>query len=139
MNNSKPVRFKKLKIVFVCGCLEPGRDGVGDYTKRLSIELIRLGHQVTALALSDGFITAPLEEKQVIENEHLQVLRIPASVSSKDRLILSKTWVTKHDPSWVCLQFVLFSFNPKGLPIYLPSFLKEIGQERSWHLMFHEL
>ena len=128
-----------MKIIFLCGCLEPGRDGVGDYTRRLSIELIRLGHQVTALALSDGFITAPLEEKQVIENEHLQVLRIPASVSRKDCLILSKTWVTKHDPSWVCLQFVPFSFSSKGLPFYLPAFLKEVGKGRAWHIMFHEL
>ena len=32
-----------MKIVFICGCLEPGKDGVGDYTRRLSAELIDHG------------------------------------------------------------------------------------------------
>ena len=128
-----------MKIVFLCGCLEPGRDGVGDYTRRLSIALIRQGHEVSALAIKDNFVNIPSEENQTVENDCLQVLRIPLSVSLNERLSLTKKWIEKHNPDWLSLQFVPFSFHQKGLSFYLPRFLKDVGKGRSWHIMFHEL
>ena len=35
-----------MKIAFLCGSLEPWRDGVGDYTRRLAGDLQACGHQV---------------------------------------------------------------------------------------------
>jgi hypothetical protein len=49
-------RLDTLKILFVCSCLEPGLDGVGDYTRRLAVELVALGHSCTLLALADGLV-----------------------------------------------------------------------------------
>ena len=43
------------------------------------------------------------------------------------------------EPDWICLQFVPYSFNPKGLPFWLPSFLKKLKGNHKWHIMFHEL
>ena len=128
-----------MRIVFICGSLEPGRDGVGDYTRRLSLELTKQGHHVTALALSDGYVNRLLEEKQTIEDNDLSVLRLSASIPLNERTARTKAWITKHNPDWLSLQFVPFSFNQKGLPFYLPAFLKEVSKGKSWHIMFHEL
>ena len=128
-----------MKIVFLCGCLEPGRDGVGDYTRRLSIALIRQGHEISALAIKDNFVNIPSEENQTVENDCLQVLRIPLSVSLNELLNLTKTWIKKKNPDWLSLQFVPFAFDKKGMPFYLPSFLRGVGTGMRWHFMFHEL
>ena len=42
-----------MKVVFVTSCLEPGRDGVGDYTRSLAEESTKLGHRAGLLALQD--------------------------------------------------------------------------------------
>jgi len=44
-----------MRLAFLCGSLEPGRDGVGDYTRRLAGELIRQGHPSIILALNDKY------------------------------------------------------------------------------------
>jgi hypothetical protein len=41
-----------LNIVFLCGSLQPGRDGVGVYTRRLAGEVIRQGHQASIISLT---------------------------------------------------------------------------------------
>jgi hypothetical protein len=51
-------RVKRLKILFLCGSLEPGRDGVGDCVKNVAGELRIQGHQAAAIALNDGFINS---------------------------------------------------------------------------------
>lgn len=45
-----------MKILFLCGSLEPGRDGVGDYTRRLAGEIMRQGHDAIIIALNDRYI-----------------------------------------------------------------------------------
>ena len=42
-----------MKLLFLCSSLEPGRDGVGDYTRRLAGECLRQGHEVRLLSLND--------------------------------------------------------------------------------------
>ena len=39
----------ELRMVLVCGSVEPGRDGVGDYTRTLAAELVRRGVGVSAM------------------------------------------------------------------------------------------
>lgn len=128
-----------MKITFICGCFEQGRDGVGDYVYRLSQELIRLGHEINILALRDSYINEPLTETVNSGNQYIQVLRIPASISYLKCLSLTSTWVKKHNPDWLSLQFVPFSFHTKGLPLYLAYYLSSVGKGRMWHIMFHEL
>ena len=48
-----------MKIVFLCGSLEPGRDGVGDYTRMLAAEIIRKGHNAAIVALADKYSLEP--------------------------------------------------------------------------------
>ena len=103
-----------MKILFLCGSLEPGKDGVGDYTRRLAGELIRQGHEAA-------------------------IVRIPSMFSAKKRFSLASGFINSFDPEWLSLQFVPYSFNVKGLPFGLAGKLKKIGKGRKWHIMFHEL
>ncbi|MDE5417560.1 hypothetical protein L3049_06025 [Labilibaculum sp. DW002] len=128
-----------MKIIFLCGSLEPGRDGVGDYSRRLAGELIRQGHQSALLALYDKNVPKILEEEQESEGISIPVLRISTQLAANSRFTKAKTWIDQFDPEWLSLQYVPFSFQKKGLPFGLASKLKKIGIGRKWQIMFHEL
>lgn len=128
-----------MKILFLCGCLEPGHDGVGDYTRRLAGELTRQGHQVLLLALNDGCVAKEVVESQEEDGLALPVVRLPAAWSASRRFGCGSAWVEQYDPQWLSLQFVLFGYHPKGLPYGLGRRMAHLGRGRRWHLMLHEL
>jgi hypothetical protein len=127
-----------MKIVFLCGCLEPGRDGVGDYTRQLAAELIKQGHIVSAIALNDKYQKISKEENYSGDSG-FKFLRLSSDLPNKERLKYTADWINSFDPEWLSLQFVPYSFNKKGLPFDLGINLKKIGKHRKWHIMFHEL
>ena len=124
-----------MKIVFLCGCLEFGRDGVGDYVRRLAGELAAQGHQTAGIALNDEYVA---QETLVVE-AGITLLRLPGAWPFSRRTAQARQWVGAFNPDWLSLQFVPFSFHPKGLPFGLGEQLARIGQGRAWHLMMHEL
>jgi len=128
-----------MKILFLCGSLQPGRDGVGDYTRRLSGELLRTGHETRVLALCDNHSTSFVVENQVVLENVIVVHRIPMSFSKSQRFLRSQEIINEFQPDWISLQFVPYSFDSKGLPLWLPSFLKKLKGNHKWHIMFHEL
>lgn len=128
-----------MKIIFICGCLEPGKDGVGDYTRRLSGELIRQGIKVGMLAFNDNYIQTVNKNNQQSEDIIIPSLRLSKSLKNKERLSIAKQWIDLENPEWLSLQFVPYAFQNKGLPFILISQLKKLGSGRKWHIMFHEL
>lgn len=128
-----------MKIIFLCGCLEKGKDGVGDYTRRLTEELISRGNRVAIIALQDHYVDGVIQEKPDCENSSPQVLRIGHGISAKKRSSEAIIFINKQDPEWLSLQYVPFSFQKLGLPFFLGEQLKKIGEGRKWHIMFHEL
>lgn len=128
-----------MKIVFLCGCLEPGRDGVGDYVRRLAIELARLGHQTAAISLNDKYVAQDILTTQQVATDSLPVLRLPATWAASQRFERARHWIVELDAEWLSLQFVPFSFHPKGLCFDLGGLLQPLGHGRAWHFMFHEL
>jgi hypothetical protein len=129
-----------LKIIFLIGSLEPGRDGVGDYVTRLGGELTRKGHNIAVLALNDQHTEKEREDEYKQEGyTGFRYLRVPSIWPSEKRYRISKEWIKKFNPDWISLQFVIFAFHPKGLPFGLARKLCALGQGRSWHIMFHEL
>jgi hypothetical protein len=50
-----------MKLLFITGCLEPGKDGVGDYTRELAAECARRGHSIFLMSLNDPWIKAPVK------------------------------------------------------------------------------
>ena len=127
------------KIVFVCGTLELGKDGVGDYTRRLAGEMIRLGHEAAIVALHDKYATEIFIGFQHDDETSVPVLRIPAATGNKSLLVNTTTFTNRLNPDWISLQYVAFSFHSKGLHVGLSYFLKKIGAGRKWHIMFHEI
>lgn len=129
-----------MKILFTCSSIEPGRDGVGDYTRRLAFELIKLGHAIAILALNDRHIRSVSEGQLEIEElKQIRTLRISPNISSKDKIKVSERFISNFNPDYLSLQFVSYGFNVKGLPFTLGKYLKRISQGRTWHIMFHEL
>lgn len=128
-----------MKILFLCGCIEPGKDGVGDYSRRLCGELVRLGHDAEILSLYDKYTVSFVKQIQKIGESHVTTHRIPLISTYKQRLEWTKATLNKLQPEWISLQFVPYSFDTKGLPFWFPKFLKKIKEPYHWHIMFHEL
>lgn len=128
-----------MKITFLCGCIEPGRDGVGDYTRRLAAELIVLGHSVTAISLNDRAVANHVRETQWVEETGIPVYRLPSSWDSSRRYHQAKIWLDEIQPDWLSLQFVIYSFHPKGLPVGLSRELNGLAEGRRLHVMLHEI
>jgi len=131
--------MKTLKILFICGSLEPGRDGVGDYVRRLSLEVLRQGHQVSLAAINDRHITSTIKSAIEIDNCTIPIFRVPSVIKNVEKITLIQEWVTIQDPDWLSLQFVPFSFEKRGLFFGLAKSLKTLGKHRKFHIMFHEL
>ncbi|WP_157530615.1 hypothetical protein [Hymenobacter norwichensis] len=128
-----------MKILFICGSLEPGCDGVGDYVHRLSHELLKEGQHVSAIAFHDHHISKFSFVRQFVEGESLTILRLPSIWKANQRFARVEQWINEFNPDWLSLQFVPFSFHKKGLPYTLAKQLSSLSQGRKWHIMFHEL
>jgi glycosyltransferase involved in cell wall biosynthesis len=128
-----------MKILFLCGSSEPGKDGVGDYTRRLCGELIRTGHQAQILSLCDKQAAEFVTQTQLTEEIAVTVRRIPLSTNYKQRLTWTQEVLREEQPDCISLQFVPYSFDPKGIPFWLPNFLNKLSGAHQWQIMFHEL
>lgn len=128
-----------MKILFLCGSLEPSKDGVGDYTRRLAGELIRQGHTCAIVSIMDKMVPERLEEIQQSELTSIAVLRLPYASGYKLNCREAKPWVDTFNPDWISLQYVPFSFHPKGLPFGFAKSIKLLSKQRMLHIMFHEL
>lgn len=128
-----------ISIVFICGALEFGKDGVGDYTRRLSSELAKHKIDPYILAYNDGYVSQKEEQIQTCNQINIKCLRLPANNASKSNQVEAKIWLQKINPEWVSLQFVPYSFNPKGIPFGLAKSLKQIIGSTKLHIMVHEL
>lgn len=128
-----------MRIIFICGCLEPGRDGVGDYTMRLSLDLVRMGHQVAVASINDHYVKEVKDGLYQDTGLDIPILRLPSSLKEKAELELLQNWIEKFNPDWLSLQYVPFSFDPRGLIFGLAKRLKTVGRGVKWHFMLHEL
>jgi hypothetical protein len=125
-----------MKIIFLCGSLEPGKDGVGDYTRRLAMQLIREGHSCAIVSIMDKAGEVPEQQNR---RYNIPVLRLPHSNGYNLNSIEAKSWIDTFDPDWISLQYVPFSFHPKGLPFGFSTAVKQLTSGRKVHVMFHEL
>jgi hypothetical protein len=128
-----------MKIIFLCGSLEPGKDGVGDYTRRLVAELIRQGHQCGIIAIMDKDVQETIKETQDCEHINIPVLRLPFKKGFVLNCQEAKHWLDIFNPEWISLQYVPFSFHHKGLPFGLDVAINNLVNDRKLHIMFHEL
>jgi hypothetical protein len=62
-----------------------------------------------------------------------------SSLSWHTRLRSAKMFADAFNPHWISLQYVPFGYHLKGLPFNLGERLKQLGKDKRWHIMFHEL
>jgi len=129
-----------MKIVFLCGSLDIGRDGVGDYTRRLAAQLIREGHSCEIISLNETNLDMSILEKQFDDEISISVLRLSSSQSWHNRINQAKELVDRFAPDWLSLQYVPYSFHKKGLPFIIARQLLRLQTNSvKWHIMFHEI
>jgi hypothetical protein len=121
-----------MRLLFLCGSLEPGRDGVGDYTRRLAQECAKLGHTCALIALNDGHVAAPAE---VVEPGGLATLRLPPGTE----IATAVAFRERFAPDWISLQLVSYALHPKGLLFAAIPRLHALIARIPLHLMLHEL
>lgn len=127
-----------MRIAFLCGGLEPGRDGVGDYAQALAGECVRQGHACSVLALNDRQVGITPSGAS-IPTGAIPHLRLSASLLWDTRIKQAETFLRDYQPDWISLEFVPYGFHDKGLVRGLGKHLARLIEGRRLHLMFHEL
>ena len=128
-----------MRIAFLTSCLEPGKDGVGDYTRDLAAACLAQGCTAQLIALNDRYVGAPLEGVQAARRTEIETLRLPASAPWRDRVRAAAHFLQQSCTDWISLQFVCYGFHPKGITLALPRHLAPLIADRRLHVMLHEL
>ena len=131
-----------LRLLFFCSSLAPDRDGVGDYTRTLAGQCVRLGHECRLIALNDRFLQVGAEtyENQLVGDGTLPCMRLPSLLEWSVRMKSVERWARDFLPDLCSLQYVPYGYHPKGLPWKLPLRLGAIFKSSvRWHIMFHEI
>ena len=127
-----------MKIIFFCGSLEPGRDGVGDYCRSIAAELIKLGNTIRLVALNDRYIDHTLEQSEKLDDIEINTLRCSHKEKSKILLKILDKFTYTFQPDYSSLQYVPYAYHIKGLPVHLGRFLSKIKNAGTWQVMIHE-
>jgi hypothetical protein len=114
-------------------------DGVGDYTRRLALELVHLGHECAMVAIADPHVTKPTAADFGDATAPLPSLRLPGRASWPERLRGAMEFRQNFAPDWVSWQIVLYGFDPRGLSFGLGRRLREVSARCRNHVMFHEI
>jgi len=128
-----------MRIAFITTCLEPGKDGVGDYTRDLAAACLSQKCDARLIALNDRYVGRPHEEIQLARGAAIQALRLPASSTWHERLLVARRFLQQRPADWISLQFVCYGFHPKGITLGLGRHLAPLIENRHLHLMLHEL
>ncbi len=131
-----------MKLVFVCPSLESGRDGVGDYTRRLAAQLQNTGHDCLCIAVNDRHVTSltvALAEETTSTVVGHKSIRFSACESWDTRFAALKAASDNFRPDWISVQYVPHGFQAKGLPYRFARGLAPFAHGRRVHITFHEL
>lgn len=128
-----------MKLLFVCTSLEPGRDGVGDYTRLLAEACIEAGHECRLLAVNDDHLAQGGSEWQHGRAHDLYCTRLSPNERWDERLAAAQAVVHEFSPDWISWQIVPYGFNPKGVIPPEAAAFAALGRNRCVHVMLHEL
>ena len=128
-----------MRIAFIHSCLEPGRDGVGDYTRLLAAECARQGHPACIVSLNDPFIHG--EPSVSVHKENCQdapCLRIGPGTPWPDRIRVARAFLNAFEPDRISLQFVCYGWHPKGIARGIGPRLGAVIGSTPLQMLFHE-
>ncbi len=126
----------KFRVLFICGSIEPGKDGVGDYTRRLAAALSESHCMSAIVSVNDKHIKIPKIET---EDTGLKTYRLPAKNKLKVKMEFIRDAISDFSPNWISLQYVPYAFQSQGVPLKFINELGSLKRAASWHIMFHEV
>ncbi|MBC7390266.1 MAG: glycosyltransferase [Opitutaceae bacterium] len=126
-----------MKLLFICGNLEPGKDGVGDYTLMMAKRCMQLQVKCCILAINDVYIS---ERSTICLINEIPVLRIKSTNSRIIKKELSQDFIKSFDPEIVSIQMVGYAYQARGWIFGLGSFLKSLFKSSvKFEINLHEL
>ena len=105
-----------MRFLFIIPCYESGKDGVGDYTRRLSgaVEtLTSASHECRVVGWNDAWVSDVMQSRTE--------LRLPSSWNEASKRKCFNAWLADWPPDAVSLQWVPFGYHARGL------FARQIG------------
>jgi hypothetical protein len=127
-------------VTFLTGSLEPGKDGVGDYTRMLAAACTRLGVACQIVAVADRHIAHASTDRIASDGESgMEIVRLPDRLSWPSRLDTADRVMKAFRPQWVSAQFVPFSFHRWGIASTLVRALPRLAGQARLHVMLHEI
>jgi hypothetical protein len=124
-----------LRVTIVCGSLDPGRDGVGDYSRVLACALAERGHHIELLSLADRNIKASTAS---VDASGIRMLRTNAAERPADWTAI-RDHIVGARPDFLSFQFVPWSYGHRGVSLNLGSHLRGLTNTTRWQVMCHEL
>lgn len=123
-----------MHLTFLCGSLEPDRDGIGDYTRRLALSCREQGIAANIIALNDHHLSEVREE-----NDILSTLRLPATLPWSEKRSRLQSVIGQTKSNWLSLQYSPYSYHPRGIASPLTTLFRTPGSSTKTHIMFHEI
>lgn len=99
-----------VKIVIVTSCIEPGRDGIGDYSLHLAAECVRQGHACAIFAYRDRHVSQVTTVGGAVPSRRLPAGPRPAKVVEEVR-----RFIQEERPDAVSFQVAPYTLHPRGL------------------------
>lgn len=122
-----------MQILFITPSYEPGKDGVGDYTRRLVAAINRTENgsiHSKVIAWNDPFVSSITETNDS--------LRLPSWLKEEEKAKAAKRTIEAFNADWISLQWVPYGYHPKGLFLRQISSLKQAVAHHPLQLMVHE-
>jgi hypothetical protein len=114
-------------------------DGVGDYTRRLAVQLSSQGHKCHLLAVADSRINKATAANLGDADHIVPSLRLPATDSWRERVRQAKVFCAHASPDWISWQMVPYGYDSRGLCFGLGKRFEEISGGHPNQIMFHEI
>lgn len=121
------------RIVIITADIEITGDGVADYSRLLSAEMVRQGHEVLLIGLMQKSGTWI---RFLPENSEYQINR---ELQWNDRIETVRQTIERFSPDFISFQYVCFSFGRYGMPLTIGRDIRRIAGKRAVELMSHEL
>ncbi|TRW24630.1 glycosyltransferase family 4 protein [Flavobacterium zepuense] len=128
-----------MKVMFLCSSLQPGKDGVGDYNRRLVAELTKKNYQVVLVSCNERQLEADCEEEITEGSSTIKVYRLSGSDSWEHRMNKIQGYLDGFNPDWLSLHYVPYAFHPKGLPAKFVNSIKALRLKARTQIVFHEI
>ncbi|MBY0425346.1 MAG: hypothetical protein K2Q22_06900 [Cytophagales bacterium] len=129
-----------MKILFVCGSLEEGKDGVGDYVRKLSERLASKNIECVSIALNDKETSEFfVNEGSIPEFKTSRYFKIHKLIPDKKKGFFLHKLIHFYSPDVISIQLVIYGIHRRG---WLFSFNRHIAPKihgHVVHLMWHEL